>query len=240
MKKALCFITIVFVNIAFAGDWERSITGSFSTQQGNTDLISYAFIIDNEYTGDLRLGNLNLVDSEIKFAISHTNGQLDKNLYQNDGSVSFLLDIMAHQTFSPFFLSYWAYDSTTALEKRIQLGAGGKYSLGSSGYSVSLAYLWEVENYTAEAIKVQFRWSLRPKYKKTFDNGITINYINFFQPLVQDFSNFLMENRLSLSIPTISEKLKFTLTLKEQYNSHPPANVKNRDTDIHFGITLLF
>jgi len=239
MKNVFFLITIAFVTSVCAEGWKRSVTGSFSTQQGNTDLISYALIIDNEYTGDLRLGSLNLVDSEIKFAVSHTNGQLDKNLYQNDGSASFLLDIMAHRTFSPFFLSYWAYDSTTALEKRIQLGAGGKYSFGS-GFSVSLAYLWEVENYTTEATNTQFRWSLRPKYKNTFANGMAINYMIFIQPLVQNYSIFLVNSQLTLSVPTLSEKLNLTVTLRDQYNSHPPANVKNRDTDIHLGMTFLF
>lgn len=239
MKSAIIWISAATVGFAFAGEWERSFTGSLTTQQGNTNLVSYALGISSEYVGNLEWGRISLKDSEVKFAVSHTRGRLDKALYEHDGSASFLLDIMAHQTFSPFFLSYWSYDSTTTLEKRVQLGAGGKYTIGA-GFSVSLAYLWETEEFKDEPVARQYRLSLRPKYKKKFANGIAVNHMFFFQPLVRDFSDYLIDNQFTLTVPTLLEKLKITVTWRDQYNSQPPEDVENRDTDVKVGMTFVF
>jgi len=253
MKRVLIWISASSVGFAFAGEpasplgagwggagrWERSFTGSLTTQEGNTNLTSYALALSSEYVGNLEWGRISLKESEVKFAISHSRGRLDKALYEHDGSASLLLDIMAHQTFSPFFLSFWSYDSTTALKKRVQLGAGGKYTIGA-GFSVSLAYLWEAEKYKGNPGARQYRLSLRPKYKKTFANGIAVNYMIFIQPLVRDFYDYLIDNHFTLTVPTLLEKLKITVTWRDQYNSGPPKDVENRDTDVKVGMTLLF
>ena len=234
---------ILLVGVAVAGlhgnGWERSVTGTISTQQGNTELRSYAAAFSSEFIGDLRLGPVELKDSEVKFALSHTRGQLDGALYQNDGSASFLLDIMARQSFSPFFLSFFTYDSTTALERRIQVGVGGKYSF-PSGFSVSLASMWELQDYKGKEAAIQFRWSLRPKFKRKFANGMSVNYVIFMQPLIQKPSDVLVDTRFILSIPTVSEKLSLTLTRTDKYNSLPPEGVQKRDTDVNVGITWSF
>ncbi len=236
-------MSVLSVGAVSAGEWERSFTGSLTTQQGNTHLTSYTVAMSSEYAGDLsiepfgQLGRINLPDSEVRFTVSHTRGQLNDALYEHDGSASFLLEIMAHETFSPFFLSYWAYDSTTFLERRVQLGAGGKYTAGKE-ISVSVAYLWEIEDYKAEAVRRQYRLSVRPKYKKKFDSGITVNYMIFIQPLVRNPAHLLIDNQFTLSIPTPSEKFMITATWRDQYNSQPPKNVKERDTDVKVGFTL--
>jgi len=239
MRRFVLPIVVSFLTVAQAGEWERSFTGAVSTQQGNTNLTSYAIVFTSEYLGDLKLGSLNLKDSEVKLALGHTRGRLNNALYQHDGSASFLVDILAHQTFSPFFLSYWAYDSTTALVKRLQMGVGGKYSV-PAGLSISFAYLWEIEEYRKKEAVTQFRLSIRPKYKKKFVNGISINYMIFIQPLIKDFSNFLVDNHFVLSIPTVSEKLKLTMMWRDQFNSQPQEKVEKRDSDFNVGITWLF
>lgn len=238
-KKTVMVVVITLLGVSRGGQWERSITGSFSAQRGNTDLTSYVTAFSAEYVGDVTLGSLSLKDSEVKLAFGHKRGTVNRALYEDDGNASFLIDIMAHQIFSPFFLSYWAYDSTTSLEKRIQLGAGAKYILGH-GFSASLACVWEVEDYRHEPQNKQFRWSLRPKYKKTFANGMAVNFMIFYQPLVKDFSDFLIDHQLTLSVPTLIEKLKLTLSWQDKYVSHPPKEVKNRDSDVYAGLTISF
>lgn len=225
--------------IAETNLWQRSLTVALAQQGGNTDLISFSGALSAEYAGDLQIGGKSLEDSEVKLALSHNRGELSNALYQHDGSASFLLDVMAQQEFSPFFLSYWSYDSTTSLNRRVQLGAGGKYRFGG-GISISIAYLWEVEDYRSEPEGFHYRWSIRPKYKRTFDNGVKVQYIVFLQPLVLNLDNYLVESKFTLSIPTMSEKLKITATWTDKHNSRPPEGVKKRDTDINLGFTFSF
>lgn len=241
MKKIIPLVVATSVCVQAEG-WERSLTGTISTQEGNTNLTSYALAFSSEYVGDVKLGRAMLRDSEVKFAVSHKRGQLNDAIYEHDGSASFLLDVMAHQTFSPFLLSHWAYDSTTSLERRTQIGLGAKYRLprAPAGLSISLAYVWEVQEYNGKGAESQFRWSLRPKFKKTFSGGISVNYLIFTQPLADDFSDYLIDSQLILSIPTQAEGLKITFTWLDKYNSRPPEGVEKSDTDLNVGITLSF
>ncbi|MFQ6615274.1 MAG: DUF481 domain-containing protein [Fidelibacterota bacterium] len=225
--------------------WERSLAASFSTQGGNTNLSSYALAFTVDYTGDLRVAGVDFNDSEFHAFVRHKRGKLDRSLYEDDGSASLLFDIMAHGKFSPFFLSYWAYDSTTGLDERIQLGAGGKYTV-AGGFSLSLAYLFEVEGYKGESRTRQYRLSFRPKYKRTFSSGVSLNTLVFIQPLVLDPGRFLIDSHVSVTVPTPvkiladDKKLEVTLRWREQFNSRPPGSVQKRDSDLDLGLMISF
>ena len=148
-SKATAFLAFILAAeglIAESNMWQRSLTLALEQQGGNTELVSFSGALSAEYAGDLHFGSKTLNDSEVKLALSHKRGELSDALYQHNGSASFLLDIMAQQKFPPFFLSYWSYDSTTTLNSRIELGGGGKYRFGG-GVSISVAYLWEAEDY---------------------------------------------------------------------------------------------
>ncbi|MFQ6673562.1 MAG: DUF481 domain-containing protein [Fidelibacterota bacterium] len=239
MRKILVLVMLTLPIMVHGGQWERSLNVSFSNQAGNTVLSSYAVSLSTDYAGDLKLGNVELQDTEVQLAVRHRRGELNRTLYQHDGSASFLLDVMAHGTFSPFFLSYWAYDSTTGLERRVQLGAGGKYSF-PGGFSVSLAYLWEVEEYTGEPESTQYRWSLRPKYKKSLTSGLSVKVVIFIQPLARNFSHFLIDYQFTMAMPILWEKLKLAITWMDKYNSTAPEGVESRDSDVKIGVLFLF
>lgn len=253
MGLAAVGLVAVIVTAGMAGEssppgkngWERSLSGSFSTQGGNTNLSSYALALTADYAGDIRRGGLELSDTEIHLAVNHKRGILNGSLYEEDGSATFLLDVKAHGRFSPFFLSFWTYDSTTNLDNRTQLGAGGKYTFGR-GFSVSLAYLWESERYRGRTRTLQYRWSLRPKYKITLSSGVSFITMVFLQPLVTDPGRFLIDSRLNLILPTLvrvlggDNMLNVTMGWREQYNSHPPGGIRKRDSDLNMGLMMTF
>lgn len=223
----------------FAEKWEYSINGALKTQTGNTDLSSFSVALSSKYEGDFTVGSWTLTDTEIKFSISHSRGKLNDALYENDGNASFLLDYQANQKFSPFFLFYFEFDSTASLENRTQMGLGAKYRI-TKPFSISIVGLWELEDYVGEDRASQFRWSIRPKYKKSFNSGVSVSYVAFYKPLHSDFNNYLLEHYATVSLVTKISWLSVNVTLEDKFNSRPPADTKKKDVDVTVGITLTF
>lgn len=242
-KELIAFLAVT--SLVTGEGWTRSVTGSLSAQSGNTDLSAYSLAANTKYQGDLIISGRALRDTELTLALTHNRGQLNDALYKNDASLIFLFDVMANEQFSPFFLSHLSYDSTTALDRRIQAGVGAKYHITMKGsplgeMSVSAAFLWEIQKYRNTNADRQYRWSIRPKYKKSFEGGTSINYLVFYQPLAADPANFLIDSQLTVTVPTKSERVSITFTRVDKHNSTPPSGVKPSDSTTTVGITVAF
>ncbi len=235
----LLVMSLGFDSISGSDLWKNSATGSWSLISGNTEQSEYSASAAFERKGDLKIGNTLLKDTELRFALSHTRGVLNDSLYQNDGEASILFDIMAHQAFSPFLLTSWEYDSTAGLESRTEMGAGLKWALGH-GFSISAAAFFELEDYVGEGKKTQMRWSFRPKFKKTFPSGMTMNYMVFFKPIQGNFGSYLLEHNVAIEVPTTIKWLTVKLTVEDDYNSQPPEGVKKWDSEANVGIAIKF
>ena len=145
----------------------------------------------------------------------------------------------SNQKFSPFIFTGWSYDSLAGVDSRVNLGVGGKYRFTDYS-SISAALLIEKQTYTGETTELLSRISIRPKYKRSFDNGSNINWIIFHQPSISDWNDYLIKSELSASLQTSVQWLAFTCTAAYDYNSKPPANVKHADLDLTIGITISF
>ena len=160
-------------------------------------------------------------------------------MIEHKGAISLVFDYHANQKFSPFIFTGWSYDSLAGVDSRVNLGVGGKYRFTDYS-SISAAILIEKQTYTGETTELLSRISIRPKYKRSFDNGSNINWIIFHQPSISDWNNYLIKSELSTSLQTSVEWLAFTCTAAYDYNSNPPANVKHADLDLTIGITISF
>ena len=165
--------------------------------------------------------------------------QNDTSLIEHKGAISLVFDYHANQKFSPFIFTGWSYDSLAGVDSRTNLGVGGKYRFTDYS-SISAAILIEKQTYTGETTELLSRISIRPKYKRSFDNGSNINWIIFHQPSISDWNDYLLKSELSASLQTSVQWLAFTCTGLYDYNSNPPANVKHADLDLTIGITISF
>lgn len=223
----------------FANEFNNSATVAVSSKSGNTNIMNYALGFSSESEGDISLFGIPLEDSELSFSIGHARGSYQETLLENNGQVNVIFDYHANRRFSPFIFVTAEYDSMANLERRANVGLGAKWRFNAY-LSLSVAGLFEQELYTGEDINNFGRLSIRPKYKKTYDSGISVSWIYFYQPAFNDFSNFLMSNSISVNIKTQVDWLSISATAKHLYNSQPPTGTEKRDVSASLGFTASF
>ena len=237
--KTTILLLFIFISIAFSSDWSNSVTFGFANKIGNTNINSFNGSIASSNAGDFKLFGKLLTDSEFSALLNHAKEINDTSLVENNGVITLIFDYHANQTFSPFVFAGWSYDSLAGLDSRANLGLGAKYRFTEYS-SFSTAILIENQTYTGEKSELLNRISLRPKYKRLFNNGSSITFILFYQPSIKDFNDYLLKSELSASFLTGINWLSFTFKGVYDYNNKPPVNIKNADLDLSFGITISF
>ena len=239
--RSFGYIIVLFLIAAtYASEWTNSATIAFANKAGNTNISSFSGNLASSNKGDFKLVGKLLTDSEFSFSANHSQSiQNDTSLIEHKGTIILVFDYHANQKFSPFIFTGWSYDSLAGVDSRANLGVGGKYRFTDYS-SISAAILIEKQTYTGETTELLSRISIRPKYKRSFDNGSNINWIIFHQPSISDWNDYLIKSELSVSLQSSVQWLAFTCTGAYDYNSKPPANVKHADLDLTIGITISF
>ena len=235
------FIILLFLSSIINGsEWSNSATFSFANKAGNTNINSFTGNVTSSNKGDFTLFGKLLTDSEFSFAVNHARStQNDTSQLEHNGAISLVFDYHANKIFSPFVFTGWEYDSLAGVDNRTNLGMGAKYRFTNYS-SISAALLIESQTYTGDSAELLSRISVRPKYKRSFDNGSIFDWIIFYQPSTSDWYDYLIKSELNTSLQTSVQWLAFTCTAVYDYNSRPPADVKHADLDLSIGITISF
>ena len=235
------FIILLFLSSIINGsEWSNSATFSFANKAGNTNINSFTGNVTSSNKGDFTLFGKLLTDSEFSFAVNHARStQNDTSQLEHNGAISVVFDYHANKNFSPFVFTGWEYDSLAGVDNRTNLGMGAKYRFTNYS-SISAALLIESQTYTGDSAELLSRISVRPKYKRSFDNGSIFDWIIFYQPSTSDWYDYLIKSELNTSLQTSVQWLAFTCTAVYDYNSRPPADVKHADLDLSIGITISF
>ena len=235
------FIILLFLSSIINGsEWSNSATFSFANKAGNTNINSFTGNVTSSNKGDFTLFGKLLTDSEFSFAVNHARStQNDTSQLEHNGAISLVFDYHANKIFSPFVFTGWEYDSLAGVDNRTNLGMGAKYRFTNYS-SISAALLIESQTYTGDSAELLSRISLRPKYKRSFDNGSIFDWIIFYQPSTSDWYDYLIKSELNTSLQTSVQWLAFTCTAVYDYNSRSPADVKHADLDLSIGITISF
>ena len=235
------FIILLFLSSIINGsEWSNSATFSFANKAGNTNINSFTGNVTSSNKGDFTLFGKLLTDSEFSFTVNHARStQNDTSQLEHNGAISIVFDYHANKIFSPFVFTGWEYDSLAGVDNRTNLGMGAKYRFTNYS-SISAALLIESQTYTGDSAELLSRISVRPKYKRSFDNGSIFDWIIFYQPSTSDWYDYLIKSELNASFQTSVQWLAFTCTALYNYNSTPPADVKHADLDLSIGITISF
>ena len=240
MKPADFIILLFLSSIINGSEWSNSATFSFANKAGNTNINSFTGNVTSSNKGDFTLFGKLLTDSEFSFAVNHARStQNDTSQLEHNGAISLVFDYHANKIFSPFVFTGWEYDSLAGVDNRTNLGMGAKYRFTNYS-SISAALLIESQTYTGDSAELLSRISVRPKYKRSFDNGSIFDWIIFYQPSTSDWYDYLIKSELNTSLQTSVQWLAFTCTAVYDYNSRPPADVKHADLDLSIGITISF
>jgi hypothetical protein len=235
------FIILLFLSSIINGsEWSNSATFSFANKAGNTNINSFTGNVTSSNKGDFTLFGKLLTDSEFSFTVNHARStQNDTSQLEHNGAISIVFDYHANKIFSPFVFTGWEYDSLAGVDNRTNLGMGAKYRFTNYS-SISAALLIESQTYTGDSAELLSRISVRPKYKRSFNNGSIFDWIIFYQPSTSDWYDYLIKSELNTSLQTSVQWLAFTCTAVYDYNSRPPADVKHADLDLSIGITISF
>jgi len=235
------FIILLFLSSIINGsEWSNSATFSFANKAGNTNINSFTGNVTSSNKGDFTLFGKLLTDSEFSFTVDHARStQNDTSQLEHNGAISVVFDYHANKNFSPFVFTGWEYDSLAGVDNRTNLGMGAKYRFTNYS-SISAALLIESQTYTGDSAELLSRISVRPKYKRSFNNGSIFDWIIFYQPSTSDWYDYLIKSELNTSLQTSVQWLAFTCTAVYDYNSRPPADVKHADLDLSIGITISF
>ena len=239
--RPLDFIILLFLSSIINGsEWSNSATFSFANKAGNTNINSFTGNVTSSNKGDFTLFGKLLTDSEFSFTVNHARStQNDTSQLEHNGGITLIFDYHANKIFSPFVFTGWAYDSLAGLDNSTNLGMGAKYRFTNYS-SISAALLIESQTYTGDSAELLSRISVRPKYKRSFDNGSIFDWIIFYQPSTSDSYDYLIKSELNTSLQTSIQWLAFTCTAVYDYNSRPPTDVKHADLDLSVGITISF
>lgn len=240
MKPADFIILLFLSSIINGSEWSNSATFSFANKAGNTNINSFTGNVTSSNKGDFTLFGKLLTDSEFSFTVNHARStQNDTSQLEHNGAITLIFDYHANKIFSPFVFTGWEYDSLAGVDNRTNLGMGAKYRFTNYS-SISAALLIESQTYTGDSAELLSRISVRPKYKRSFDNGSIFDWIIFYQPSTSDWYDYLIKSELNTSLQTSIQWLAFTCTAVYDYNSRPPADVKHADLDLSIGITISF
>ena len=240
MKPADFIILLFLSSIINGSEWSNSATFSFANKAGNTNINSFTGNVTSSNKGDFTLFGKLLTDSEFSFTVDHARStQNDTSQLEHNGAITLIFDYHANKIFSPFVFTGWEYDSLAGVDNRTNLGMGAKYRFTNYS-SISAALLIESQTYTGDSAELLSRISVRPKYKRSFDNGSIFDWIIFYQPSTSDWYDYLIKSELNTSLQTSVQWLAFTCTAVYDYNSRPPADVKHADLDLSIGITISF
>ena len=218
MKRFIIICSII--NLIFADPISLKLSGSYYGRRGNLEYHYYDGSFSVSKYGSLQLGGLSLPDTEFLLAGDRAKSTYDSDPYEDDGSAILKVDLLANQKFSPFIFAEWEFDSLYALDSRTNLGLGGKYRFGPY-FSVSYAALFEEEAYSnVDTAATLFRHSLRPKYKRFYEDlGLFIDWQIFYKPRFDDNKKYLLKNIIVFSFQTFHEALTLDINYEYEYNS---------------------
>ncbi len=205
---------------------------------------------NNPWAWDLGLGVTQNSGNVSNFSLKH-NQELSRNdtvismnlnykmVYQKeDGketnkgiNAGYKLDLFQYRRWSPFVAVESESNQYKGYDFRISGLGGLKFRFNKNrndnyDYSLSVAAVYDHVDYTDEATELnkQFcRLSLRPKFKQKIGESIVIKHTTFYQPAVNDFSDYIINSKTTLS-NKISSKLSIDIGFNYEYRSVLPGD----------------
>lgn len=174
---------------------------------------------------------------ELDFSAVFRYGTNDDKVIANDAKASVKFDWHPEALLSPFVFVDAARDKVRRLDFQANGGVGVKWAFltrrrGSA--SLSLASLFDYQNFdvqpgSGDAVSEGLvRWSLRFKADRTLGEGTELEHVTFFQPVVDDFGDYVVEITNSLSTEILDN---LSLAVEHLYlrDSFPPPGASRDD-----------
>ncbi len=174
---------------------------------------------------------------ELDFRTVVRYGRNEEKVIADDAKASIKFDWHPQDMFSPFVFADVARDNLRRLDLQAAGGIGAKWAFlqrPTGDMSLSAAGIFDYQNFalpegsTEADSEALWRWSIRFKGEKTFGNGAKFTNVVFFQPVVDDINDYVVEVTNSLSTTIVGD---LSLAVEHMYmrDSAPPPGTGRDD-----------
>ena len=172
-------------------------------------------------------------------------GENNKMINQREYNAGIQYDYHPLADFSPFVRFEFYSNEFKKITGRYAGLVGAKYRYyvkpDISDFSISAAFLFDMEHYTADANlpnKERWRLSIRPKFKQNLTETVYLVAEIYYKPNLKDFNDYIIYGISNLNI-RIFKKGLLRLSYEHEYNNRPATNkVKKTDALLLAGIGI--
>lgn len=250
MKKlTILFVFLVLVSLTAKAQtppkvplFAKKITLGSSYYSGNIERFDFRIGGEMSHADSAYEFNLNL-----GYLYSETDLKVKNREY--NGSVKW--DYRPLERFTPFLMVSGYNNTFKGIGWRTSGLVGAKYRIWhtvNSDYSFSAALQGDLERYAKpgweeDAMKIdskKVRLSLRPKIRQKLWGNLTLDHVTFYQPAINDFSDYRILARTALSTK-ITPKVQFGLSYDYEIQTVTPVpGIKKEDHLVMANITVKF
>ncbi|MCQ2189659.1 MAG: DUF481 domain-containing protein [Paludibacteraceae bacterium] len=185
-------------------------------------------------------GGLAVKDTTFEFVMGgrYNFSKTDDKIKNNGIELNSKVDFMPYRKWSPLIAFEYIHNTYKGYNYRLDVVAGAKYNIylkpKVSDYSISLAGLYDVVDYTDDKKTLDdnaFRLSLRPKIKQQIGPSVYLVEKFFYQPQIDDFSDFLFKNETEIECK-VTKIFYLSVIYEYDYRSVLPP-IKENTTYMH-------
>ncbi len=219
--------------------WFLSIGGWYEQKWGNTETSRSRGSLDYTYNNGI---------SSINFISRVFYGKYAGIENENNGKAISRIDHFIHPRVEIFLLGINEYDRMAGIEYRTDSGAGAKFVFMRNELlrsDISLAPLFQYENYMVSGDRSESRLSLRYRFTMTIWR-LTGTLVYFYIPRTTQWKDYRTElvSSLGIKLADLGLTQKNTLNLRldyiRKYNSRPPEGIKRSDDSLTLQLVLEF
>ena len=125
---------------------------------------------------------------------------------------------------------------------RALLGAGDRYKFYDSKNGrayFGAGFFYDAEKMRGDGTLEYFRGNFYLSFNKNFNENVKMSFISYYQPRLDEFSDFESVSSLEFSIK-LTESLNLLFVTKYDYDSTPIDHIKKYDFTQKMGITYKF
>lgn len=250
LSYIIVIISIFLISKNTFAQWDTQLGFAASFYTGNVE--SFNVRTDSQITR-----KDSIIESKLFGKIIYS--ETDKKRNNEEYSSGIQFDYKPYNKLTPFILFTTYRNQFKKYDLRLSGLAGAKWviykNLDSlkkiqSEYSISVAFVYDHEKYTAQfdtegtditpANKQKLRLSVRPKIKQRITENIYLQNTTFYQPNFKNFDDYFIDSETSITTK-LHKRVDLGLSYEFHYISKPVnEDVENTDQTILAKLTIKF
>ncbi|WP_457744662.1 DUF481 domain-containing protein [Sulfurimonas sp.] len=218
-------VSISPVDIGENPGFTGGVNGSFDTRRGNTESDNYTAGLKVSYDNNISY----LMWGEFSFSYGEASGV--KNTNNSYTHIRYIRRIKKSLEWEAFVQSQ--SNEFTNVDERLLAGGGLRVHINSARLGslyFGLGFFYEYITYTTkiDTDEENIRGNTYIAYKKDITKDAKFSYVIYYQPLIKNFSDYVISNAAELNI-LIYKKLYVNFNLTYNKDSKPAIGIKQVD-----------